>query len=300
MSIYAIDELKHKISAYEIWLVDEEFSPQTRRAYISRIRGFKSFLSQCKAAAQAERNLTLRDLAQSFHNHLMQKTGAKQSSVNASITAVYHFYSYIGEKVPAVMRDWVLHSAPRTLNSEEQERLVKSIANQSALRDRALLTLLLYTGIRIGECRDLQIGKVEISAHTGRILVSSGKRSRSIPLNQPTRQLLLEWLIDRAKRFESEDELPLFPNKQGSFMTRTAIDEIVRKVGRAAGLNISAQVLRNCFLSALIETGSTFEAVAEIGGHAKLEHLHRFVKPKEMIPEIVVNPASPTQAFTIN
>ena len=275
-----IDELQNQVSLYESWLASEQLSDQTRRAYMSRIKGFKTFLASCQVPEQEDKTKALREIAQKFHDHLVGSAGAKPSSVNASITAVYNYYAYLGHKVPPVLRDWVLKTEPRVLSTEEQDRLILAISAQGSVRDRAMVTLLLFTGIRIGECRELTVGNVDISAHQGRIIVSSRGRSRSIPLNQVTRQAMLQWLIERTRRFDSNEEEPLFPNKSGEFMTRAAIDEVVRKVGRVAHLNICAQVLRNTFLSTLLERGSTVELVAELGGQAKLEHVRRFRKIK--------------------
>jgi site-specific recombinase XerD len=45
-------------------------------------------------------------------------------------------------------------------------------------------------------------------------------------------------------------------------------------------LNICAQVLRNTFLSTLLERGNKLELVAELGGQRKIEHVRRFRKGK--------------------
>jgi site-specific recombinase XerD len=277
---HLIDELQSQTGLYDTWLASELLSDQTRRAYTSRIKRFKVFLATCAEPEQVDKTRALREIAQKFHDHLMMEASAKPSSVNASITAVYHYYGFLGYKVPPVLRDWVLKNEPRVLTAEEQDRLILAIAGHASVRDRALITLILFTGIRIGECKDLKLSDVEISAHAGRVSVSSRNRSRTIPLNQMARQSLLQWLMERARKFDCEDELPLFPNKTGEFMTRAAIDEIVRKVARHAQLNICAQVLRNTFLTGLIESGNKLEFVAEIAGQAKLEHVRRFRKDK--------------------
>lgn len=277
---HLIDELQSQTGLYDSWLASELLSDQTRRAYTSRIKRFKLFLANCAQPEQTDKIKALREIAQKFHNHLMLESSAKPSSVNASITAVYHYYNFLGYKVPPVLRDWVLKNEPRVLSAEEQDRLILAIAAQNSTRDRALINLILFTGIRIGECKDLKLSDVEISAHSGRVKVSSRNRSRSIPLNQMARQSLLQWLIERARRFDCEDSHPLFPNKSGEFMTRAAVDEIVRKVARTAQLNICAQVLRNTFLTSLIDRGNALELVAEIAGQAKLEHVRRFRKDK--------------------
>jgi site-specific recombinase XerD len=280
MHVHLIDELRQQIASYENWLENENLSSQTRRAYTSRLKRFRAFLDECEEPSAADRTRALKDIAQRFHDHLVNQENAKASSVNASITAVYHYYTYLGDKVPPVLRDWVLKTEPRVLTPEEQENLLSTLSTHTSVRDKALVTLLLFTGIRIGECRELTVGSVQVSAHTGKIIVSSRNRTRSIPINQITRQALLQWLIERGKRFNCDDDQPLFPNKTGAFMTRAAIDEIVRKVGRGARLNICAQVLRNTFLSTLLERGNKLELVAELGGQRKIEHVRRFRKGK--------------------
>jgi len=89
---------------------------------------------------------------------------------------------------------------------------------------------------------------------------------------------MLHWLIERTEKFSVEDDQAVFPNKNGEFMTRAAIDEIVRKVARTANLNICAQVLRNTFLSSLLQNGNTLQSVAEVAGQAKIEHIRRYRK----------------------
>lgn len=250
------------------------------------MKRFRTFLDECEEPTSLERSRALKDIAQRFHDHLVNQENAKASSVNASITAVYHYYAYLGEKVPPVLRDWVLKTEPRVLSPEEQENLLSALSTFTSVRDKALVTLLLFTGIRIGECRELTVGSVQVSAHTGKIAVSSRNKTRTIPINQITRQALLQWLIERGRKFNSDDDQPLFPNKTGAFMTRAAIDEIVRKVGRGARLNICAQVLRNTFLSTLLERGNKLEMVAELGGQRKIEHVRRFRKGKpEFLPD---------------
>jgi site-specific recombinase XerD len=220
----------------------------------------------------------MREVAQGFHNFLMLDAGAKPSSVNASITAVYHFYSFLGYKVPPVLRDWVVKDVPRVLTRDELDRLILAIAAQPSRRDKALLSVLLFTGIRIGECKDLRLGDLEISAHTGKLKVTTRNRSRVIPLNHLARQSMLHWLIERTEKFSVDDDQAVFPNKSGDFMTRAAVDEIVRKVARTANLNICAQVLRNTFLSSLLQNGNTLQSVAEVAGQAKIEHIRRYRK----------------------
>lgn len=283
MHVDLISELQEQTALYETWLASEQLSVQTRRAYISRIKRFSAFLKISSAPQANDKSKALKEIAQAFHDYLVKDESAKPSSVNASITAVYHFYSYLGHKVPPVLRDWVLKTDPRILTAEEQDQLILALSGLRSIRDKALVTLLLFTGIRIGECRELKLGDVQISAHTGRISVSSRNRRRSIPLNQLSRQSLLQWLIERGKRFDTDDNRPLFPNKGGEFMTRAAIDEIVRKLGRSARLNICAQVLRNTFLSSLVDQGSKLEFVAELGGQTKIEHVRRFRKGKTAI-----------------
>ena len=61
----------------------------------------------------------------------------------------------------------------------------------------------------------------------------------------------------------------------GGRLTPRAVDLVVRKVARAAGLGLSAHVLRHTCITKLVREGSDVVLVAELAGHRRLETKRR-------------------------
>ena len=69
-------------------------------------------------------------------------------------------------------------------------------AERVSSRDRAIVVVFLYTGLRLAELVALDVGDVRTSARKGLVMVRSGKGDeyREVPLNALARQVLEEWL----------------------------------------------------------------------------------------------------------
>jgi integrase len=67
-------------------------------------------------------------------------------------------------------------------------------------RDRALLTLLYGTGLRLAEATALDVDDVPTTERTGAVHVRAGQgeRPRTVPLPADARSLLRRWLTERA------------------------------------------------------------------------------------------------------
>jgi integrase/recombinase XerC len=189
------------------------------------------------------------------------------------------FYRYLGLGSATVRREELPAAAPRALDADEQRRLLRE-AERASARDRAIVVLLLYTALRLAEVVALDVDDVRISARKGVVIVRSGKGDafREVPLNALVRQVLEEWLTDRASRAR-EDERALIVGRGGRRLSKRAVDDAVRAVGRAAGLELSAHVLRHTCLTGLVRDGNDLVLVAELAGHRRLETTRRYSLP---------------------
>jgi integrase len=64
-------------------------------------------------------------------------------------------------------------------------------------------------------------------------------------------------------------------------LTSRALDLIVRQIGKDAGLQISAHVLRHTMVTNLVRAGNDIVLVAELAGHRRLETTRRYSLPSE-------------------
>jgi site-specific recombinase XerD len=265
------------------YLRDLERSPlavRTRDAYGQHVRAYAAWL-----AGRTEPGLPIVDpqgrdhAARDFKRHLKADQGWKPSSVNLALAAVDHFNRFLGLGSANVKRESLAQAAPRAL-SEDQQRALLRAAEVSRPRDRAIVTLLLYTGLRLHELVALDVEDVAVSARKGLVVVRSGKGDvyREVPLNRPCREVLGPLLTVRRAAAEGGDRA-LFVGPHGARLTARSIDRAVRSVAARAGLDLSAHVLRHTCVTNLVRAGNDLVLVAELAGHRRLETTRRYGLP---------------------
>jgi site-specific recombinase XerD len=269
---------------YLTWLKRQPLAEQTRRAYQSRINHFLGFLGasgeDLRPLVQNERERT--HVLREYKRHLKQELKSRPATVNAYLTAIDHFFQFLGTERSKVPREDLPQEAPRALTKEEQKRFLRAVVACRRSKDRAVALLLFYTGIRISECAALNEHDVSVAGRKNRIIVRSGKgdRYREIPLNAEAREALSKWISERNEKFENKNtDDALFLNPQGKRLTTASLDLIVRKIGQSCGVPISAHVLRHTCLTNLVRNGNDLIVVAEIGGHKRLETTRRYTLP---------------------
>jgi site-specific recombinase XerD len=116
------------------------------------------------------------------------------------------------------------------------------------------------------------------SSHAGKAILSVDRdgASRKLPLDEATRGALMAWLIERERKGVQPTEQALFVNSSGQRISTQGLDLIVRKIGVKARINLSAQVLRDTFLTELARQSNDAFFVAKIAGHARLDSTRKY------------------------
>lgn len=283
---------------YLKWLQRHPVSDETRRAYRNRVEGFLGFLG-----VSGENLLELVDndrarlhVLREYKRYMKQELKLLPSTVNAKLTALDNFFQYLGSAKTKVAREDLPQESPRALSPEEQKRFLRAIAGCRRSKDRAIALLFYYTGIRIGECASLELDDVSVIGRKNRVIVRNGKgdRYREIPLHRDACEAISAWLVDR-KKFEKSPKFEgkkiskaLFLNPQGNGLSTASMDLIVRKIGQACGLEISAHRLRHSCLTNLYRQTKNLVLVSEIGGHKRLETTRRYTLPSEDDKKIAI------------
>lgn len=274
------------LEAYESWLARQSLSPRTRGEYARWVRLFCRWLAEESdegaLGADPFADLVARDYAaRDFKRFLKSERALGPASVNLALAAVDHLYGHLGLGRANVRRESLPVSAPRALSRGEQRRLLRA-AERAGARDRALVVLMLFAGLRIGETVALDVDDVTISARKGLVVVRSGKGDayREVALNALVRAVLGEWLDGRTRR-AVDGERALFVSVRGSRISPRAADAAVRRVGAAADLSLSAHVLRHTCLTNLVRQGEDLVMVAEIAGHVRIETTRRYSLPSK-------------------
>ncbi|MCL5779084.1 site-specific tyrosine recombinase XerD [Limibaculum sp. FT325] len=181
---------------------------------------------------------------------------------------------------------------PGTLGVEEVERLIETARRAAmpdpgtaagatgpgaALRLYCLIELLYATGLRVSELVGLP---AQAARGNPRMLMVRGKggRERMVPLSEPARAALAEWLAARdaaeasARRAGGRPSPFLFPSggKDGH-LSRVAFWAALKGLAARAGLEpdgISPHTLRHAFATHLLANGADLRVIQTLLGHA--------------------------------
>jgi site-specific recombinase XerD len=157
-----------------------------------------------------------------------QSLGRAQATIRRRLIALRMFFDYLAyiREVhidnPVITRRHYIdqgHRLPRDIRQEEIERLFTAIGDH--LRDRTIFTLMLHTGIRVGEVVFLRLTDVYLSENRLPHLRVNGKgqRERVSYLSGTATQLLCEYLSEHPGKTEGK----VFLNRRGKPITITGI-----------------------------------------------------------------------------
>jgi site-specific recombinase XerD len=205
------------------------------------------------------------------------------SSTSKLIAIIKSFFNYLEEdeviaknptrkiKVPPK-----INKIPTVMSKHEVDNIIRSVDytplryRKNTVRDRLILTLLYYTGIRRSELLKLNWDDLNLSKSTLVIRSGKGNKDRLIPIHPTLSDLLDKYL---------EERLPLIDNaliigEKGRRMCKCCFVDILNRYLEISGLKkkgYSAHSFRHSFASHLIESGVDLFKVQSLLGHASLE-----------------------------
>lgn len=168
---------------------------------------------------------------------------------------------------------------PKTLTPAQVEGLLAEAARTGRsetdrLRNRVLMELLYATGLRVSELVSLPVAAARGDP---RVILVRGKggRERMVPLSEPARAALGDWLKQRDE--EENPRAPsrfLFPSRaKAGHVTRQSFFLALKQMAAQAGLDpaqVSPHVLRHAFATHLLEGGADLRAIQAMLGHADI------------------------------
>lgn len=146
-------------------------------------------------------------------------------------------------------------------------------------RDRAILMVSHYLGLRSMEIAALNIGDV-LDITTGklreviRLLVTKGQRYREVYLvNERARETLRLYLTERSLRDVTS---PLFLSQRGGRFSANTMQRLLAICYDRAGIAASSHSGRRSFATHLIENGTDIYSVKEMMGHASIMSTEKY------------------------
>ena len=164
-------------------------------------------------------------------------------------------------------------------------------------RNRAILLLLLDTGIRASELCDLTIE--DLDNRNNRIFVKHGKgaKERTLPFSPRTGQMIWRYL---ASRKDTRPQDPLFTSRLNRPMTRTKLSEMVRGIGKRAGVaGVHPHRFRHTFAIQYLRNGGNAYTLQAMLGHSSLEMVKHYLRLAQLDLDTAHRRASPVDNWRL-
>jgi len=164
-------------------------------------------------------------------------------------------------------------SLPRHLSEAESQRLETFLRERLDSLDprirlgNACLFVLLHSGLRKGECADLQVQDLDLAGKRLMVRQGKGQRDRLVYLSEVTCQALQVYLQDRP--YHPSDPLWLHSNCKP--MTDHWLKDHVARVGKAVGIDkLYPHRLRHTCATRLLNAGMEITSIQKFLGHEML------------------------------
>lgn len=286
------------LDEFQAYLLTEDRSLVTITGYLGDVRLFAKWHEEHLGEALTPDALT-NEAVRGYKQHLLDQA-AKPKTINrrlAALATYAHFLDQIGYVTNArnpvqgvkAVKETVL--APKWLEKKQRSALLRAVDKEVEiamrryprlrlmyLRDAAIVKLILFTGLRVGEIIHLRLSDVVLDDRKGSVVVREGKgtKRREIPLNAKARKALLDYLHMRP---DVESNM-LFLGQRNEGVQNKTIQRAVQRYTKKAGLrNATPHILRHSFAKALIDAGVSLEKVATLLGHSNLNTTRIYTTP---------------------
>jgi len=163
---------------------------------------------------------------------------------------------------------------PHAIDPEDVSRLLFAIKK---IRDKALILLLLRTGMRIGELLHTRVDDIKLQDR--KIIIQESEKNkigRVVYFSDDAQKTLNRWL---KKRDPSQQYI--FYGKRKDFMNYTSVRTIFAKYLEKAGLShkkYTLHCLRHTYASELLNAGMSLESLQQLLGHSSVEVTRRYAR----------------------
>jgi integrase/recombinase XerD len=289
-------------------------SSHTIAAYRDTFRLLLAFAQARLHTPPAELSLAEFDavLITAFLQHLEQVRRNTVRTRNARLAAVHAFFRFVAlqepahtgscQRVLAIPTKRAEHKLVVSLARDEQEVLLAAPDRSTWLgrRDHAVLLLLLQTGLRVSEVRELRCQDVVLSRGAHVRCRGKGRKERCTPLTRETVAVLRAWLGERAGGASD----PAFPGRRGTLLSRDAIERLVTKYATVASATcaslrtkrVTPHVLRHTAAVSLLRAGNDRAVIALWLGHESVETTQMYLDADLAMKERALARTAPLRA----
>lgn len=276
------------VATFEAHLSSLALAPATVANYLADLRAFLRWSEETNGDDCSPFSLDCSDIDR-FCAYLQEVKGQAPATVNRRIQALRKFYTLAldqgwAESNPAEGVSLLGESASersRSLTPGDVDRLLAAVErsrSHRAVRDRAVVQLLLKAGLKLGELTELRLDDLSLEGDQPYLRVRGlNGESRMVPLDQEAYAAVVEYLEIREA---APGVKSLCVNRDGNPLSTRSVQRLLHHYAREAGLDgLTTQALRYVYAREVYELSGDLRTVARHLGHRHLATTIRYLRP---------------------
>ena len=217
-----------------------------------------------------------------YYKKVNNKIKYSESSISRYVSSIkgFHFYlleQELSSKDPSekIISPKLKKKIPLILSVEEIDLIIESINlnKPNDYRDRAIISLLYSTGIRISELMNLKLIDLDLDNFILSV-IGKGQKQRIVPIGEKGMDYVLFYIQNHRTSFIKNNNSRgyLFLNNRGKALSRMGLWNIIKKRSLELVINkkITPHIFRHSFATHLIEGGADLVAVQQMLGHSDI------------------------------
>jgi integrase/recombinase XerD len=208
-----------------------------------------------------------------------QDRGMSAATLSTRLVSLYAFIRFLADEglisrqlLKRKIRIKVPIKLPKSIEADDEDRILSQI---DKVRDKAMILLLLRTGMRIGELLKTTMPDISLEKQLIRIYESEKTGTgRVVYFSNDAAEALYQWLLKRDYWKKH-----LFHGPGDKAISYEAARAIFKKYVHKAGLShkgISLHCLRHTYATGLLNAGMHIEVLRDLLGHHSLEQTRRY------------------------
>lgn len=235
--------------------------------------------------------------------------GYAPSSVKRKMASLRAFLNYLAEEGLIVASPM----AGMRVGIQEPKRLPRTVPmadlcaiydfndGSASVRDRAILEMLIATGMRVSELCSLDVVDCDLESRSVRIY-GKGSKERVVQLeSEPAIRALQRYLPERktACDIAGSDSAALFVNKYCARMSDRSVREVVSRRAKEvnASVAITPHMLRHTFATLLLENDVDIRYIQRLLGHSSIKTTEIYTHVSEAKQRDVMRKHNPRNAI---
>ena len=238
------------------------------------------FIEYLKTQQRSCIESTVRGDISAFIEH-EQDRGMAPTTISTRLRCLYAFLKYLaarGVVTPDLLKKKFRIKLPDTLpRAIDPEDIAKLLGVIKHVRNRAMILMLLRTGMRIGELLELIVADVNIKEKRVEIIEARKTRTgRVVYLSDDACKAAKAWY-----KVRDSEKQRLFYGQGRSTISYEACRTMFKNYLTKAGLahrDYTLHCLRHTFASELLNAGMRLECVQQLLGHRNIEQTRRYAR----------------------